>query len=366
MRLVHTSAISLQTRLQHQSRAIPAPSPQASRACHTPTFTATKKGDPEPGLVGVPSSHSSRRNTSSSSRTLSKKPIASSSSSMAARAAEGKQEAGSTQRQQQQQQQQRPPRAPAGRQAGDRRAGKSAGQAYTSMLASAESVLAPGHRLAMKGSIMNLFLLPLSSSPVRRARLPRVPTLRKGKRGLRAAARGMNAGQRRQPAPSAVRSFLDHSARPRLGCRARPDVPVLRCRPHRARPFWTRRPDCSKCTGNARLDLRGGAARSFCGHRAGERLAEASGAKEEGGRRPQTGRAGAGGGLLPRDKLYLQLLAGALGQGGGGGERLPREATLHLLSPRPRPRGIVTRQSPLRTSASGSIQHLCSREAHCQ
>lgn len=71
--------------------------PQASRACHTPTFTAIKKGDPEPGLVGVPSSHSSRRNTSSSSRTLSKRPIASSSSSMAAGAAEGKQEAGSTQ-----------------------------------------------------------------------------------------------------------------------------------------------------------------------------------------------------------------------------------------------------------------------------
>lgn len=140
---------------------------------------------------------------------------------MAARAAEGKQEAGSTQRQQQQQQQRRRrlPRAPAGRQAGDRRAGKSAGQAYTSMLASAESVLAPGHRLAMKGSIMNLFLLLLSSRPARRARLPSVPTLRKGKRGLRAAARGKNAGQGRQPAPSAVRSFLGHSARPRPGAR---------------------------------------------------------------------------------------------------------------------------------------------------
>lgn len=200
MRLVHTSAISLQTRFQHQSRAAsPAPSPQASRACHIPTFTATKKGDPEPGLVGVPSSHSSRRNTSSSSRTLSKKPIASSSSSMAARAAEGKQEAGSTQRwqRQRQKQQQQQPCAPqqGGRQAGDRRAGKSSGQAYTSMLASAESVLAPGHRLAMKGSIMNLFLLPLSSRPVRRARLPRVPTLRKGKRGLREAARGRMQGR---------------------------------------------------------------------------------------------------------------------------------------------------------------------------
>lgn len=218
MRLAHTSAISLQTRLQHQSRAAsPAPSPQASRACHIPTFTATKKGDPEPGLVGVPSSHSSRRNTSSSSRTLSKKPIASSSSSMAARAAEGKQEAGSTQRRRQQQQQrQQPPCAPAGRQAGDGRAGKSSGQAYTSMLASAESVLAPGHRLAMKGSIINLFLLPLSSRPARRARLRRVPTLRKGKRGLQAATRGMYAGQGRQPAPSAVRFFPGRrSARPR-------------------------------------------------------------------------------------------------------------------------------------------------------
>ncbi|OBS80672.1 hypothetical protein A6R68_21128 [Neotoma lepida] len=154
---------------------------------------------------------------------------------MAARAAEGKQEAGSTQRRQQQQQQ--PPRAPAGRQAGDGRAGKSAGQAYTSMLASAEWVLAPGHRLAMKGSIMNLFLLPLSSRPARRARLPRVPTLRKGKRGLRATARGMNAGQGRQPVPSAVRSFLGRrSARPRPAaglvqaprrCAAGPTEPAL-------------------------------------------------------------------------------------------------------------------------------------------
>ena len=140
------------------------------------------------------------------------------------------------QQQQQQQQRQRPPRAPAGRQAGDRRAGKSAGQAYTSMLASAESVLAPGHRLAMKGSIMNLFLLPLSSRPAHRARLPRVPTLRKGKRGLQAVTRGMNAGQGRQPAPSAVRSFLGHSARPRPGaglvrasrcCAAGPTEPAL-------------------------------------------------------------------------------------------------------------------------------------------
>lgn len=123
-----------------------------------------------------------------------------------------------------------------GRQAGDRRAGKSAGQAYTSMLASAESVLAPGHRLAMKGSIMNLFLLPLSSRPAHRARLPRVPTLRKGKRGLQAVTRGMNAGQGRQPAPSAVRSFLGHSARPRPGaglvrasrcCAAGPTEPAL-------------------------------------------------------------------------------------------------------------------------------------------
>lgn len=97
--------------------------------------------------------------------------------------------------------------------------------------------------------------------------------------------------------------------------------------------------------------MRGGAAGSLCGHRAGERLAEASGAEEEGGRRPQTGPAGAGGGLLPRDKLYLQLLLGALQQEGAG-ERLPPEATLHPLSPRPR--GIITSQSPHRTSVSGS------------
>lgn len=105
------------------SRELPAlPLPrQASRACHVPTFTATKKGDPEPGLVGVPSSHSSRRNTSSSSSTLSKKPIASSSSSMAAGGAEGKQEARSTQ-----QQQPLPPPPPreAGGQGGEERAGQ--------------------------------------------------------------------------------------------------------------------------------------------------------------------------------------------------------------------------------------------------
>lgn len=100
--------------------ALPLPR-QASRACHIPTFTATKKGDPEPGLVGVPSSHSSRRNTSSSSRTLSKKPIASSSSSMAAGGAEGKQEAGSTQ---QQQPLPPPPRREAGGQGGEERAGQ--------------------------------------------------------------------------------------------------------------------------------------------------------------------------------------------------------------------------------------------------
>lgn len=97
-RLVHPSAISARTRLSAAESCSPCPLPQpASRACHIPTFTGSKKGDPEPGLVGVPSSHSSRRNTSSSSRTLSKRPIASSSSSMAAGAAEGKQEAGSTQ-----------------------------------------------------------------------------------------------------------------------------------------------------------------------------------------------------------------------------------------------------------------------------
>lgn len=36
------------------------------------------------------------------------------------------------------------------------------------MLASPESVLAPGHRLPMKGSIMNPFLLPLPGPPARR------------------------------------------------------------------------------------------------------------------------------------------------------------------------------------------------------
>lgn len=239
MRLVHTSAISLQTRFQHQSRAAsPAPSPQASRACHIPTFTATKKGDPEPGLVGVPSSHSSRRNTSSSSRTLSKKPIASSSSSMAARAAEGKQEAGSTQRWQRRQQQQQQPRAPqqGGRQAGDGRAGKSSGQAYTSMLASTESVLAPGHRLAMKGSIMNLFLLPLSSRPARRARLPRVPTLRKGKRGLREAARGrmQGRGDSQHPprfVPSSAAALLAPGPRPGSSRRPAAALPATQSPP---------------------------------------------------------------------------------------------------------------------------------------
>lgn len=120
-RFVHKSAISAAHGGFGSQSCEPCPLPrQASRACHIPTFTATKKGDPEPGLVGVPSSHSSSRNTSSSSRTLSRKPIASSSSSMAAGAAEGKQEAGS--RQQRQQRQPWPP-AP-GRGAG-RREGKS-------------------------------------------------------------------------------------------------------------------------------------------------------------------------------------------------------------------------------------------------
>lgn len=72
--------------------------------------------------------------------------------------------------------------------------------------------------------------------------------------------------------------------------------------------------------------------------------------RREGGRRPQTGRAGAGGGLLPRDKLYLQLLAGALGQGGAA-EAPPRS---HPSSTQSRFPWDVTSQSPLRTPASGS------------
>lgn len=121
VRFVHKPAISARTQLGQSERlALPLPR-QASRACHIPTFTATKKGDPEPGLVGLPSSHSSRRNTSSSSRTLSKKPIASSSSSMAAGGAEGKQEAGSTQ---QQPPLPPPPRREAGGQGGEERAGQ--------------------------------------------------------------------------------------------------------------------------------------------------------------------------------------------------------------------------------------------------
>lgn len=55
------------------------------------------------------------------------------------------------------------------------------------MLASPESVLAPGHRLPMKGSIMNLFLPPLPGPPARRGCGP--PRARpRPERGSRARA----------------------------------------------------------------------------------------------------------------------------------------------------------------------------------
>lgn len=100
--------------------------------------------------------------------------------------------------------------------------------------------------------------------------------------------------------------------------------------------------------------MRGGAAGSLCGHRAGERLAEASGAEEEGGRRPQTGRAGAvgGGGRSASQRQALFTTSRRSPPARGSRRPATPEATFHPL--RPCPRGIITSQSPLRTSASGS------------
>lgn len=90
------------------------------------------------------------------------------------------------------------------------------------MLASPESALAPGHRLPMKGSIMNLFLLPLPGPPARRGCGPprarplpgrgeaalRKPRRRRRRRERRAVTgerpRGAPAEQEEAPPPAAL------------------------------------------------------------------------------------------------------------------------------------------------------------------
>lgn len=97
------------------------------------------------------------------------------------------------------------------------------------MLASPESVLAPGHRLPMKGSIMNLLLQPLPSPPERRtAGPPRARrALRKGKRVLRGSPAGLGRLLAELPAAVAAKSRLsaEEGAGGAGGAPARPPGP---------------------------------------------------------------------------------------------------------------------------------------------
>lgn len=134
------------------------------------------------------------------------------------------------------------------------------------MLASPESVLAPGHGLPMKGSIMNPFLLPLPGPPARRgcgplrarpqpgrgsgapaAPPPPPPPRAQGRHWRDRAAR--RRSRRRRPSRPPRPFLLCVPARAQAGPRApRPPLPSSgrpprrrRRRPHRSRPFWTRR-----------------------------------------------------------------------------------------------------------------------------
>lgn len=183
----------------------------------------------------------------------------------------------------------------------------------------------------MKGSIIDLFLRPPPGPPARRARLPRVPTLRKGKRGLCAAQAGRLAPSRRESGrrrrsrsgfprrqgrgPTACGVVAEALRCPSWrahgpGCRRSPRWPLrpletgARSQAPRseARPFWTPRfalntQEMHGLTCEVELLVP-----SLWSQ--GERLAEAAGA-QAGGRRPRAGQAGAGGGLPPRHPLYL-------------------------------------------------------------
>lgn len=259
-----------------QGAASPCPLPrQASRACHVPTFTVTKKGDPELGLVtGVPSSHLQQKHifilqdlvqkayrllflfhgSRSRRQTGSGVLAAAAAAAVAAGAREG-----------------------AGGAGGD---GKSAaGQAYTSTRASPRSPSwRPATGCRMKGSIMNLpgrrlpgppgeteagrprgSWPPLAGSSSRRrrrrdpgARAP-LPAVRAGSPGRRAPAPAPLPARPGRPAAAAGRS----------------DPALLDARGSRS----------LSSAGNARLDGQGGS-RSL--RSPGCRPAEAPGARRRG------------------------------------------------------------------------------------
>lgn len=244
-------------------------------------------------------------------------------------------------------------RRPGGSGAGRRGREERAGQAYTSTRASPESVLAPGHRLPMKGSIMNLLGPPAPGPP--------------GERGSGAAPRVLAAscGELQPPPPPPPRSWgpraparrarrLSGQAGPRSPRRSQPG-PGAPPPPPAARipPSWTPRLAFALKAGNARLDGRGGAVPLSA-------VAGPAGRREAPGARRRGDEAAAGPGAEGRSAsqrqafIYSPSPAPRAGRAGGRGRSGGAAARRASRAPGPTSVSPWDADQPLVTSAPGS------------